>query len=86
MQLRLVDEVLDLGARGVALLCDEEGAAVRPGQLLRDARGNAHRVASVAGENGLLTLHIPGGDAAYFGRLFRDVRVDGPLFTVEDAP
>ena len=39
------------------------------------------------GEAGIVRLHLPQGEAAYFERLFRDVRVDATLFTlVEDAP
>jgi len=41
----------------------------------------------VSVQDGLCTLHLPQGEAAYFERLFRDVRVDATLFTlVEDAP
>lgn len=42
---------------------------------------------AVTMQDGLCMLHLPQGEAAYFERLFRDVRVDATLFTlVEDAP
>ena len=76
--MRLLDEVIDLGPAGVALLCME--GEPREGMRLKDARGNIHAVSSVSGAEGLYTLHIPEGSADYFGRLFRDVRVDATLF------
>ena len=76
--MRLMDEVIDLGVAGVALLCAE--GEPKEGMKLRDARGNVHTVFSVSGEEGLYTLHIPDGDAAYFGRLFRDIRIDATFF------
>ena len=76
--MQMLDEVIELGERGIVLLCVEGDA--RPGMKIRDARGNVHAVASVAEQDGLLTLHLPEGDAAYFGRLFRDVRVDALHF------
>ena len=50
MKLRLLDEVLELGERGIALLWMEADGDVRPyaGMKLRDARGNVHAVASVS--------------------------------------
>ena len=54
---------------------------------LGPARGHEHAVSAVSVQDGLCTLHLPQGEAAYFERLFRDVRVDATLFTlVEDAP
>ena len=76
--MRIMDEVIDLGIAGVALLCTE--GEPRDGMKIRDARGNVHTVASVSGEDGLYTLHIPEGDAGYFGRLMRDIRVDATFF------
>ena len=80
--LRLVDEVMDLGERGVALLWMEADGETIPydGMKLRDARGNEHTVAAVTSEQGVYTLLIPEGDAAYFGRLFRDVRIAADEF------
>lgn len=82
MKLRLLDEVLELGERGIALLWMESEEDVRPyaGMKLRDARGNVHTVVSVSEQEELTTLYLPQGNAEYFGRLFRDVRVDATLF------
>lgn len=82
MKLRLLDEVLELGERGIALLWMEAGEDVRPyaGMKLRDARGNVHAVASVSEHDELTTLYLPEGNGDYFGRLFRDIRVDATLF------
>lgn len=82
MKLRLLDEVLELGERGIALLWMEANEDVRPyaGMKLRDARGNVHMVASVSDQGELMTLYLPDGSADYFGRLFRDIRVDATLF------
>ena len=86
MKLRLLDEVMDLGPRGAALFClAEDGApAIAPGARLTDARGNVHIVSAVTPQDGLITLYLPAGDAAYFGRLFRDVRIDATLFALEE--
>ena len=82
MQLRLLDEVMDLGERGAALLwLETEGEAIpHAGMKLRDARGNVHTVESVSREENVYTLLIARGDAAYFGRLFRNVFLDACLF------
>lgn len=80
--LRLLDEVMDLGERGVALLWLEADDEVVPheGMKLRDACGSVHEVAAVTREQHVYTLFIPGGDAAYFGRLFRNIFVDARVF------
>ena len=80
--LRLLDEAMDLGERGTALLWMEAAGETVPydGMKLRDARGNVHTVASVTCEEGVYTLLIPDGDAAYFGRLFRNVFLDACMF------
>ena len=82
MKLRLLDEVLELGERGIALLWMEAEGETVPyaGMKLRDARGNVHAVASVSEHDELTTLYLPEGNADYFGRLFRDIRVDATLF------
>ena len=82
MQLRLLDEVMDFGDRGIALLWLESEGEARPhnGMRLRDARGNEHEVASVSAQDQVTTLYLPKVDANYFGRLFRDVRIDATLF------
>lgn len=86
MRIRLLDEVMDLDGRGVMLLCmdDDAAASLRQGVRLVDARGHAHALAAVTMQDGVFMLHIPDGDASYFERLFRDVRVDATLFTLEE--
>lgn len=80
--LRLVDEVMDLGERGVALLWMEAAEETVPyaGMKLRDARGNVHAVSDVSGDQGVYTLLIPEGDVDYFGRLFRNILLDACVF------
>lgn len=80
--LRLLDDVMDLGERGAALVwLRAEGETVPyEGMKIRDARGNVHTVAAVTCEEHVYTLFIPGGDAAYFGRLFRNIFVDARVF------
>ena len=80
--LRLLDEVMDLGDRGAALLWMEAEGETIPyeGMKLRDARGNIHEVTAVNREEHLYTLLIPGGSAAYFERLFRNIFVDACAF------
>ena len=87
MELVTLDEALELGDRGMALLCmDEETAPkLRAGMTRVDARGNRHLLGEVREHDGVWTLMLPQGDAAYFGRLFRDVRVDATRFLVEDS-
>lgn len=82
MSLRLLDEVMELGGHGIALLWLENSGDVRPyaGMRLRDARGNVHEIASVTQQEDAVTLYLPQGSADYFGRLFRDVRIDATLF------
>ena len=81
-QLRLLDDVMDLGARGAALVwLETEGETVPyEGMKIRDAHGNVHEVAAVTREEHVYTLFIPGGDAAYFARLFRNIFVDARVF------
>ena len=47
---------------------------------IRDARGSVHAGSSVSEQDGLVTMHLPEGAESYFGRLFRDIRVDATLF------
>ena len=86
--LRLLDEVMDLGERGVALLWVEAEDETAPyaGMRLRDARGGVHQVSAVTSEQGVTTLYLSGGSASYFGRLFRDIRVDGCAFEEVNEP
>lgn len=71
MTLRLLDEVMDLGPRGAALFClAEDGhGSWRRARALRTRAGNAHTVDAVTRQDGLVTLYLSAGDAAYFGRL-----------------
>ncbi len=87
MQLRLIDEALPLGERGAALFCMEESGArlLKPGVALIDARGNRHRIERISEQDGVWSIYLPDGDADYFARLFRDVRLDGTLMTAEDG-
>lgn len=86
MELHVLDEVFAPGKAGIILLCmDEENAALlKNGTMLTDALGNRHLLKSVALQHdGLYTLHLPEADAAYFERLFRNVKVDATRFTFE---
>jgi len=76
--MRVLDEVIDLGVAGVALLSME--GEPRDGMKLRDALGKVHTVVSVSSEGALSTLHIPEGSVSYFERLFRNIFVDATLF------
>lgn len=80
--LRLLDEAMDLGERGVALIWLQTPGETVPheGMKLRDARGRVHEVTAVTREQHVYTLLLPGGDAAYFERLFRNVLVDARVF------
>ena len=80
--LRLLDEVMDLGARGAALLwLEAEGETVPyAGMKLKDAKGNVHEVSDVTREENVYTLLVPKGEAAYFERLFRNIFLDACLF------
>lgn len=80
--LRLLDEVMDLGTRGAALLwLEAEGETVPyAGMKLRDAKGNVHEVSDVSREENVYTLLLPMGEAAYFERLFRNIFLDACVF------
>ena len=80
--LRLLDDVMDLGQRGAALVWLEAEGETPPfaGMKIRDALGNVHLVASVTREEHVYTLFLPGSDAAYFERLFRNIFVDARKF------
>lgn len=80
--LRLVDDVMDLGERGIALLWMEAEGETVPyaGMKIRDAKGKVHTVADVACDEGVYTLLIPDGKADYFGRLFRNIFLDACVF------
>ena len=76
--MQMLDEVIELGERGIALLCVE--GEPYTGMKLRDARGNIHEAAAVSEQDGLFIIYLPKGDAAYFGRLFRDIRIQADAF------
>ena len=80
--LRLLDDVMDLGEHGAALVWLQSDGETVPyeGMRIRDAHGNVHEIAAVTREEHVYTLLIPKGDAAYFGRLFRNIFVDARVF------
>ena len=85
MEFRVLDEVVEIEGAGLMLFAAEaDCAALRGGSRIRDIRGNVHTVERVGSQEGLATLFIRGGDAGYFGRLFRDVFVDATLFTLQN--
>lgn len=85
MKLRVLDELIAPEGRGVVLLSmDEDNAPLLVAGLeLTDALGKAHSLQAVSMEDGVYMLHLPQGEAAYFERLFRNIRVDATLFTFE---
>lgn len=83
--MRVMDEVIRLNNRGVALLAVEWEREPFEGMRLRDARGQTHTVGRVSNQDGLYTLYLPEGDGDYFERLFRDVRVDATLLEEEQS-
>ena len=82
MTLRVLDEVLTMGGRGVLLLTEESGLPLAAGTRLKDARGNEHTLTRVALHEEWLTLFIENGDASYFERLFRDICIDATTFEI----
>lgn len=80
--IRLLDEALPMGSKGVLLFAEREDTRLTEGCRLRDARGQEHTVSRIDRQEDLITLLIEGGDAAYFERLFRDVRVDATAFDI----
>lgn len=85
MTLRLLDSVAALDQRGVLLFSmDEENAPLVSANVrLTDALHQTHIVTAASEQDGLYTFHLAHGDAAYFERLFRNIRVDATLFTFE---
>ncbi len=82
--IRVLEEVLALGDKGILLFTDSEDVRLQPGITLVDARGNRHPIAKIDHQEELTTLLIAGGDPAYFERLFRDVRVDATAFEIAE--
>ena len=88
MEFRVMDEAAVFEGRGLALLVNEgDGDAFVDGCMIRDIKGAVHQVERVVRQEDLTLLFLRGGDAEYFGRLFRNVMVDATLFTLltEDA-
>ena len=83
MEFRVMDEAVVFEGRGLALLVNEgEGVLFTDGCRIRDIRGAVHTVEKVSIQETLTILYLRGGDADYFGRLFRNVLVDSTLFTL----
>lgn len=81
MEFRVMDEAVEFGGLGLALLVNEgDESLFRDGCRIRDIRGNVHVVERVTQQEEITCLFIRNGDAAYFGRLFRDIFVDATLF------
>ena len=83
MDFWVMDEPVEFPGRGLALLVNEgDESAFADGCLVRDVRGRVHTVSHVSRQEGLTCLYLCDGDAAYFGRLFRDVMVDATHFVL----
>ncbi len=83
MEFHVLDETVTIDGFGVMLFAMAEDApALHDGCILRDCRGTLHTVTDVGTQETLVTLFIAGGDANYFDRLFRDIRIDATLFTL----
>ena len=85
MTVRMLDEVLAIGDRGIILLTENTGFPLSAGSQLKDARGRLHTVSSVTPQESWLMLFIESSDPAYFERLFRDVRLDATVFEVYEG-
>ena len=85
MKIQLWDEVFPLGNQGVLLFTDHLDEALLPGFSMEDARGRVHRVSRAEAQEDWFALLVENGDAAYFERLFRDVRVDALKMEVLSA-
>ena len=83
MEFRVMDEAAVFEGRGLALLVNEgNDDAFADGCRIRDIKGAVHLVDRVVHEEELTLLFLRGGDAEYFGRLFRNIFVDATLFTL----
>ena len=76
MKIRLWDEIFPLGDKGLLLFTDHLEETLLTGFSMKDARGKVHRVSKVEVQEDWFALLVDSGEAAYFERLFRDVRVD----------
>ena len=86
MKITVLDEVISLGDKGVALLIANElgDLPLQTGSLLEDAYGNTHEVSHVYFEDGFYTVHLPHADATQVARLLRDIRVDATTFMLKE--
>lgn len=83
MEFWVMDEAVAFPGRGLALVVNEgDSDAFTDGCRIRDVLGGIHTVERVSCQEALVLLYIKEGDADYFGRLFRNVRVDATLFTL----
>ncbi|NLV57801.1 MAG: hypothetical protein GXY67_03440 [Clostridiales bacterium] len=82
--IRVMDEAMDIGGRGVALILEADANPPPEGSRIQDARGNVHTVLQVWEQDGVQVMLVEGGDLAYFERLFRDVRVDATAFALAE--
>lgn len=80
MEIRLLDEVVDMEGLGILLFCPEPPVELEAGAQLRDALGRTHTILGVSSQEGITVLTLPAEDRNYFERLFRNVRVDATLF------
>ncbi len=79
----VMDEAVAFPGRGLALVVNEgESEAFVDGCRIRDVLGGVHTVEKVSRQEALTLLYLREGDPEYFGRLFRNVRVDATLFTL----
>lgn len=78
--LRMLDEVIPVGTRGVLLFTESAASELNEGMRIRDARGREHVIARVDRQEDITTLLIEGVETAYFERLFRDVLIDATAF------
>jgi arginine/lysine/ornithine decarboxylase len=84
MEFRVLDECVEIEGAGVLLFASQEDSEkLTQGCAIRDIRGNLHTVDSISIQEGLGSLFLHSGNAAYFQRLFRDIFVDATLFTAE---
>ncbi len=84
MMIRVLSDLVDLGDKGCMLMTWKEDGDLdhTEGMILRDVKGTLHEVESISEQEGVYLLYLPKGDADYLGRLFRDIRIDGPSFEI----
>ena len=83
MEFRVLDEVVEIEGKGVALLAATlDCESLYDGCKIRDSRSNVHIVNKINRDEPLTSLYISGGNAAYFHRLFRNILIDATLFVL----